>query len=76
MGDEKRKPPMYYPQWCREVKIAMYDMGVSGPKALAKELGYSRSHVTQAVNGRIPVSDDLIDRISIFLGVRSPTPPL
>ena len=75
MGDEKRKPPMYYPQWCSEVKKALVDRDMK-INELAGVLGYSRPHVTKAVNGRISASDDLVERISTFLGVRNPNSSL
>jgi transcriptional regulator with XRE-family HTH domain len=63
---------MYNPLWCNAVRKAMIDKRIDGPKELAYALGFSRSHVSKTINGRIPASEELLNAISSFLGVCSP----
>ena len=67
MSNKKHK----LPQWCKEAKKAMIDLGITGPKELAGMLGMSRSHVSSVLNGRL-ISDNMRERISSFLNIHPP----
>ena len=67
MGNEKRD----IPQWCRDAKKAMLDLGVSGPKELGILLGgRSRTHISMVLNGKVVPSDELKNQICSFLSNR------
>ena len=66
MGRKRRE----LPQWSKEAKKAMIDRNISGPKELAEQLGFSRTHLTAVLNGSV-ISDAARERICDYLGVRS-----
>ena len=67
MGNEKRD----IPQWCKDAKKAMIDVGISGPKELGQMLGgHRREYISAILNGRVLPSDELKNRICILLNER------
>ncbi|MCC8066389.1 MAG: helix-turn-helix transcriptional regulator [Clostridiales bacterium] len=53
--------------WCKKAKIEMIRGDIT-PTMLAKELGYSREHVSSVLNGRV-VSPPAIKKISDYLHI-------
>lgn len=58
------------PEWCVAVKKAMIDHNDMTVTELAKETGYSRTHVSQVVNGVLVPSDAIQSAIEQRLDIR------
>lgn len=65
--DSMKKVPL--PSWCVEVKRAMIEHGDMTVTDLAKETGYSRSHISSIVNGSMRPSGEVKDAIENCLGI-------
>lgn len=65
--DNMKKVPL--PSWCVEVKRAMIEHGDMTVTDLAKETGYSRSHISSIVNGSMRPSGEVKDAIENCLGI-------
>ena len=59
------------PDWCVAVKKAMIDHDDMTVTELAKETGFSRSHVSQVINGTMVPSANIKSAIESCLNLRA-----
>lgn len=66
---EMKKVPL--PEWCVSVKKAMVERDDMSVTELAKEIGYSRAHVSQVINGTMVPSANIKSAIESCLNLRA-----
>ena len=59
------------PEWCVSVKKAMVERDDMSVTELAKEIGYSRAHVSQVINGTMVPSANIKSAIESCLNLRA-----
>lgn len=64
-----KKVPL--PEWCVSVKKAMVERDDMSVTELAKEIGYSRAHVSQVINGTMAPSANIKSAIESCLNLRA-----
>ena len=60
-----KKVPL--PEWCVSVKKAMVERDDMSVTELAKEIGYSRAHVSQVINGTMVPSANIKSAIESYI---------
>ena len=63
-----KKVPL--PEWCVSVKKAMVERDDMSVTELAKEIGYSRAHVSHVINGTMVPSANIKSAIESCLNLR------
>ena len=64
-----KKVPL--PEWCVSVKKAMVERDDMTVTELAKEIGYSRAHVSKVINGTMVPSANIKSAIESCLDLRA-----
>jgi hypothetical protein len=69
-GRRKNMKKVPLPEWCVSVKKAMVERDDMSVTELAKEIGYSRAHVSQVINGTMVPSANIKSAIESCLNLR------
>ena len=70
-GRRKNMKKVPLPEWCVSVKKAMVERDDMSVTELAKEIGYSRAHVSQVINGTRVPSANIKSAIESCLNLRA-----
>jgi hypothetical protein len=70
-GRRKNMKKVPLPEWCVSVKKAMVERDDMTVTELAKEIGYSRAHVSQVINGTMVPSANIKSAIESCLNLRA-----
>ncbi|UQK38765.1 helix-turn-helix domain-containing protein [Faecalibacterium sp. I4-1-79] len=70
-GRRKNMKKVPLPEWCVSVKKAMVERDDMSVTELAKEIGYSRAHVSQVINGTMVPSANIKSAIESCLNLRA-----
>jgi hypothetical protein len=70
-GRRKNMKKVPLPEWCVSVKKAMVERDDMSVTELAKEIGYSRAHVSQVINGTMVASANIKSAIESCLNLRA-----
>ena len=70
-GRRKNTKKVPLPEWCVSVKKAMVERDDMSVTELAKEIGYSRAHVSQVINGTMVPSANIKSAIESCLNLRA-----
>jgi DNA-binding helix-turn-helix protein len=70
-GRRKNMKKVPLPKWCVSVKKAMVERDDMSVTELAKEIGYSRAHVSQVINGTMVPSANIKSAIESCLNLRA-----
>jgi hypothetical protein len=70
-GRRKNMKKVPLPEWCVSVKKAMVECDDMSVTELAKEIGYSRAHVSQVINGTMVPSANIKSAIESCLNLRA-----
>jgi DNA-binding helix-turn-helix protein len=71
LGRRKNMKKVPLPEWCVSVKKAMVERDDMSVTELAKEIGYSRAHVSQVINGTMVPSANIKSAIESCLNLRA-----
>ena len=70
-GSRKNMKKVPLSEWCVSVKKAMVERDDMSVTELAKEIGYSRAHVSQVINGTMVPSANIKSAIESCLNLRA-----